>query len=70
MSKLSSIELIPEVERMNRVLNRAGIPGENSVMRLAAVALPVIPEVKITDRGLVDTGKQRFLNLFPAGGHS
>jgi len=68
MSNLKAVELIPEVEKMNRVLNGAGIRGENAIMRLATVSLPVIPEVKLTDRGLVDTGQQQFLELFPSGG--
>jgi len=64
MSRLTAEELAPEVERMNRVLAEAGIGADNPVMRLATVALPVIPEIKITDRGLVDTGTQSFLDLF------
>jgi adenine deaminase len=65
MSRLSADELIPEVELMNQVLKEAGILADNPVMHLATVALPVIPAVKITDRGLVDTEKQEFLGLFP-----
>ncbi|MFC1863953.1 adenine deaminase C-terminal domain-containing protein [Thermodesulfobacteriota bacterium] len=33
-------------------------------MRLATAALPVIPNIKITDLGLVDAVKQEFLELF------
>lgn len=46
----------------------AGIRAENPVMHIATVALPVILRVKITNRGLVDTEAQCFLNLFPTGG--
>ena len=67
MSRLPAEELIPEVERMNGILRKAGIRADNPVMHIAAVALPVIPRVKITDKGLVDTEAQCFLNLFPTG---
>jgi adenine deaminase len=64
MSRMSADELIPELDEMNRVLKEAGLGADHPVMHLATVALPVIPSVKITDHGLVDTVKQEFLDLF------
>jgi adenine deaminase len=64
MSRLQADALIPEVERMKTVLRDAGIRAENPVMRLATAALPVLPSVKITDMGLVDTGTQEFMEFF------
>jgi len=65
MSRLSAEQLIPEVESMNKALKMAGLQADHPVMHLATIALPVIPSVKITDQGLVDTEKQVFLDLFP-----
>lgn len=65
LSRGTAEELIPKIESMNRVLKDVGISADNPVMHLATVALPVIPTVKITDQGIVDTEKQEFLSLFP-----
>jgi adenine deaminase len=36
------------------------------LLSLAGIALPVIPEAKITNLGLVDVATQEFIPLFPA----
>jgi adenine deaminase len=41
-----------------------GMRHENIFMILGFLSLPVIPELKITDRGLVDVGKFDFVPLF------
>ena len=43
---------------------KAGIEFSNPVMRLATAALPVIPNIKITDLGIVDVVNQRLVDLF------
>lgn len=50
------------------VESRGGIlAGTRSpILSLAGIALPVIPEVKITDLGLVHVTSQQILPLFPA----
>jgi adenine deaminase len=37
---------------------------ENPFMTLSFLALPVIPEVKLTDKGLVDVTKFDFISIY------
>lgn len=50
---------------LKKGLAAIGLSGEKSLLKIATLALPVIPEVRITDRGLVDVIRQEFLDLFP-----
>jgi adenine deaminase len=43
---------------------KLGTPLDNIFMTLSFLALPVIPELKITDQGLVDVTQFKFINLF------
>jgi adenine deaminase len=58
----------PRVERYNEEADRLGIlAGTRSpILSLAGLALVVIPEVKISDLGLVHVTSQQLLPLFPA----
>ena len=58
----------PRVEAYNQKAAGLGIlAGTRSpILSLAGIALPVIPEVKITDLGLVHVTSQQILPLFPA----
>lgn len=38
-------------------------PGLDSIMTLAFMALPVIPEIKLTDLGLFDVTEGRFISI-------
>lgn len=64
MSDREASEVIPQIQHMNSILSKVGLEAYNPVMRLATVALPVIPTMKITDMGLVDTINQKFMDLF------
>jgi adenine deaminase len=55
-------------EGMRGLLEAAASLGcrlSNPFMQMAFLALPVIPELKLTDLGLVDVGKFDFVSLFP-----
>lgn len=61
-------QVAPRVEAYNERALALGVePGTRSpILSLAGIALPVIPEVKITDLGLVHVTTQQLLPLFPA----
>ena len=50
---------------MRAAMHAAGMPQENPLLRITCFALPCIPDVKQTDRGLADTLTQQFIPLFP-----
>ena len=51
---------------MKGALRRLGMrEPENPLLRTAMIALPVIPRIKMTDLGCVDTVTQTFIPLFP-----
>jgi adenine deaminase len=58
----------PRVEAYNQRATELGIrPGGRSpILSLSGIALPVIPEVKITNLGLVHVTSQQFIPLFAA----
>ncbi len=57
-----------EVDRAERKANEAtralGTAVDHPFMTLAFLALPVIPELKLTDRGLVDVGRFEHVSSF------
>jgi len=52
-----------ELAGMERVLRRNGVAWEAPFMCLSFLALSVIPELKITDRGLVDVSRFEVVPL-------
>ncbi len=55
------------IEQKNRLLKAAadtGCHGANPFMALSFLALPVIPELRLTDRGLVDVNRMEIIPLF------
>src|SRR5690606_37220844 len=50
-------------QRLSGKARQAGCPLTAPFMTLSFMALPVIPELKITDLGLFDTGKFALVNL-------
>jgi len=65
MSWRSAEEVAVETRRFNRIASDHGISYPDPMWALAFLALAVIPEVRITDLGLIDVGTQEFLPLFP-----
>ncbi len=52
------------VEAMRAAAHALGSPLSSSMMPLSFLALPVIPELKLTDRGLFDVSRFGFVPLF------
>jgi adenine deaminase len=51
---------------MKAALRQLGLrEPQNPLLRTAMIALPVIPRIKMTDLGCVDTVTQTFIPLFP-----
>jgi adenine deaminase len=72
LAGLISLEFAHEVAAQNATLLKAareelGCALENPFMALSFLALPVIPELRLTDKGLVDVGKFAIVPLQPEG---
>ena len=65
MTKLDAETLTEEAARMKETERSLGITApENPLLRIVALALPVIPDVKMSDLGLVSVAEQRILPVF------
>lgn len=65
MSNKRAEELAVISTAMKKALNALGLPQKNPLLRIATMALPVIPEVKFSDLGLVDVMNQKLIPIFP-----
>jgi adenine deaminase len=63
MSDRPLMEVYERLSGMEQRLRGLGVRGEAPFMTLSFLALSVIPELKITDRGLVDVGQARLVPL-------
>jgi len=57
-------ELTVDVIAIQRSLNDLGIKHFNPIMSLCTLTLPVSPELKITDKGLIDVMQSKIVSLF------
>jgi len=64
MSDRPLAEVRAKIDELNRAARRLGVKLENPFMTLSFLALPVIPEVKLTDKGLVDVAKFDFISIY------
>jgi adenine deaminase len=69
LAGLISLEDAPALARrlaelLRVVRDELGCELANPFMTLSFLALPVIPHLKLTDRGLVDVGRFDFVSLF------
>jgi adenine deaminase len=64
MSKKPLFEVAKEKLHLERACRNLGVNLRSPFMTLSFLALPVIPELKITDKGLVDVNKFDFVSLF------
>lgn len=63
MSDRSLPEVVGDFEMILAAVRQTGTPLENPFMALSFLSLPVIPNLKITDRGLVDVNRFEFVPL-------
>jgi adenine deaminase len=64
MSKSSVAQVNRELEVLHRATKNLGCKISDPFMTLSFLSLPVIPELKITDKGLVDVNQFKFVPLF------
>lgn len=64
MSRRPAEETALSYRRTRRAARELGSPLDNVFMTLSFLALPVIPELKLTDRGLVDVASFGIVPLF------
>lgn len=64
LSKNSAYELGNYIVDMNKVLRDYGIESANPITRPSTLSLIVIPEVKLSDMGLIDVVKQEIIKQF------
>ncbi|WP_047979899.1 adenine deaminase [Ornithinibacillus contaminans] len=63
MTTESAEEFSPKINNFLDRIESTMMPGKNPIHRLIIATLPVIPKAKITDMGLVDVDKQKFVPL-------
>lgn len=65
MSKKSCEELAQDADKMKKVLRELGLTEiNNPLLRIATLALPVIPKAKMSDMGIIDVLEQKIVSLF------
>jgi adenine deaminase len=64
MSTSGIEEVVNEYKSIKNAVKRIGSNLENAFMTMSFLALPVIPKLKITNRGLVDVEKFEFVKLY------
>lgn len=66
MSAVGCEETAARSLAMKKALHELGLAMENPLLRIATLALPVIPEAKFSDLGLVDVMNKKLLPIFPS----
>jgi adenine deaminase len=64
MSEKSAREVRIELENVEKAARDLGCTVSTPFMAMSFLALPVIPRLKLTDKGLVDVKKFGFVPLF------
>ena len=64
MSSSRIENVVEEYRNIKEATKKFGSLLENTFMTMAFLALPVIPKLKITNRGLVDVEKFKFVSLY------
>ncbi|UCE21672.1 MAG: adenine deaminase, partial [Candidatus Aminicenantes bacterium] len=64
MSTSKIEKVVNDYKKIKEAAMKLGSPLENAFMTMSFLALPVIPKLKITNRGLVDVDKFQLVNLY------
>jgi adenine deaminase len=64
MSEGTLPEVVEGLNEVRKAARRLGSKLDDPFMAMSFLALPVIPELKVTDKGLVDVKKFAFTDLF------
>jgi adenine deaminase len=64
MSEASVFQVNLQLGALHRAVKALGCKLPDPFMTLSFMSLPVIPELKITDKGLVDVNQFKFVPLF------
>jgi len=64
MSESAVPQVYLQLEALHRAVRKLGCKIPDPFMALSFLSLPVIPELKITDKGLVDVNQFKFVPLF------
>lgn len=56
--------VVSKSEELNKASHSIGCTLEDPFMTMGFLSLPVIPELKVTDKGVFDTNKFGFINIF------
>ncbi|MCX5867467.1 MAG: adenine deaminase [Proteobacteria bacterium] len=64
LSEARAGEIIRGMKKLNQAARDLGSTLPRPFSTLSFLALPVIPELKLTDRGLVDVGKFQIISLY------
>ncbi len=64
MSACSFEEMVRQVESLKKAASDIGCSLDDPFMLLSFLALPVIPELKLTDRGLIDVERFEIVDLY------
>jgi len=64
MSEASVAQVNLQLEALHHAAKNLGCKIPDPFMTLSFLSLPVIPELKITDKGLVDVNQFKFVPLF------
>ncbi len=64
MSEKPMTEVRRDLEEITAAVRELGVTPAEPFMALSFLALPVIPELKLTDKGLVDVNRFDFVDLF------
>ncbi len=68
LSDRSMDEVAEKIEEVVGAARGLGSSLEDPFMTLSFLCLPVIPELKLTDRGLVNVNQFEFVSLFAGDG--